>query len=191
MAQAYVIAFQKGEERGLNYFFNLHFSALCYFAFSLLKDQPAAEEITDDAFVKLWHRHADFSTPATIKAFLYVTVRNACIDRLRRHKRELAAHKEVAYLSELSEPSIQQQVIRAETLRQVYAALQQLSPQCRQVFQLFYFEDKSYTEIAEAMGLSVSTVRNHKARALALLRQELKGSLPVLILCLLMYAITR
>ena len=89
---------QAGEVRGFNYFFELHYPALCYFARGIINDEVLAEEIADDAFVKLWERRESFGHAAAIKAFLYRTVKNAAIDIMRR-SRVLSLHqKEYHYL---------------------------------------------------------------------------------------------
>lgn len=174
-------ALSQGEEGGLDYFFDAHYPALCYFANTVVKDQPAAEDIAEEAFLKLWQRHDLFPSPASVKNFLYRTVHNAAIDALRRKKTVLLVQKEVLYLAQKEEPSVQQAIIEAETLNHIYASLKVLPPKCRQVFSLFYVEGKSYEEIAKELNLSINNVRNHKARALALLRGELSGTLMLLL----------
>lgn len=176
-----VQAFQSGEINGFNYFFDLHYPAICYFATSLVKDQPAAEEITDDAFIKLWHRHHLYNSPEAIKAFLYQAVRNAAIDLIRRKKTQTSLQKEFQNSAEITAPFILQTIIRAETLAQVYGAFDILPPKCREVFTRLYIEGKSYEETAAELRLSVNNVRNHKMRALTLLRGQL-GNLVVLLI---------
>ncbi|MCW3108785.1 MAG: polymerase sigma-70 factor [Segetibacter sp.] len=172
-----VQAFQSGDITGFNYFFDLYYAAICYFAFSLLKDQAVAEEIADDAFIKLWERRYLYNTPEAIKAFLYRTIRNASLNYLRNSKTLAAFSDNFYYLAEKDEPSIEHHIIRAETLQQVYNSLDILPEKCRKVFTLFYLENKSYEEIALELELSVNNVRNHKMRALNLLRGQLGPSL--------------
>jgi len=177
-----VQAFQSGDITGFNYFFDLHYPAVCHFATSLLKDQVAAEEITDDAFIKLWQRHHLYNTPGAIKAFLYRTVRNAAIDVLRRTKTQASLQKEFQNSADTTAPFILQHIIRAETLAQVYSAFDILPVRCREVFTRLYIEGKTFEETAEDLKLSINNVRNHKMRALTLLRGQL-GNLVVLLVC--------
>jgi len=182
----YIHAFTSGDIKGFNYFFELHYRAICYFAASLLKDETAAEEIADDAFIKLWERHTLYTTPQAIKAFLYRTTRNAAIDVMRRKKTHTLLYKEFHYHTETTAPSILQHIIRAETLARVYAAFDILPAKCKEVFTRLYIEGKSYEETAKEMQLSINTVRNHKMRALSLLRREVGDFLVLLsVVCLL------
>ena len=59
----------------------------------------------------------------------------------------------------------------------IFKSLSILPPKCRKVFTLFYLEGKTYEEIADELRVSINTVRNHKMRALSLLRGELGDSL--------------
>jgi len=177
-----VQAFQSGDIRGFNYFFDLHYVAICYFSFSMLKDQPTAEEIADDAFVKLWERRSIYTTPEAIKAFLYRSTRNASLNYLRNSKTQSINYDKLFYLAEKEEPSIQSQIIRAETLNLIYTSLNILPDKCRKVFTLFYLENKTYEEIAEELELSINNVRNHKMRALTLLRGQLGDSFVLAVL---------
>ena len=164
---------QAGEVRGFNYFFELHYPALCYFARGIINDEALAEEIADDAFVKLWERRESFGHAAAIKAFLYRTVKNAAIDIMRR-SRVLSLHqKEYHYSAEKEEKDIEQHIIRAETLSQIYSSLSILPPKCRQVFTLFFVEGKSYEEIAQITALPEGTLKSYLFRARKTLKENL------------------
>ncbi len=172
-----VHAFQSGDINGFNYFFELNYAPVCYFAFSILKEQAIAEEITDDIFVKLWERHSLYNSPEAIKAFLYRSVKNAAVNILRKRKTQAALQEKVFYLADKEELSIEHHIIRAETLDMIFKSLSILPAKCRQVFTLFYMEGKTYEEIATELQMSINNVRNHKMRALSLLRGQLGNSL--------------
>lgn len=176
-----LIALQQGRKGSLDYFFDQHYPALCYFAHTILQDQSAAEDIAGEAFVKLWQRHDRFDAPLVLKTFLYRTVRNAAIDNLRRAKTLETATREAAYVADSEEPSVLQAIVRSETLSQVYTCLNDLPPKYRQVVTLFYLDERSYEEIARELQLSVNAVRNRKMRALHLLRGTLGISMILLL----------
>ncbi len=175
--QCQLQAFKSGDISGFNYFFNLCYKPLCYFAYNIVKDEPTAEEIADDAFLKLWDRHHIFESENQIKSFLYKVARNSSINHLRNCKTQATLQNDLNYLSEKSEPCIQSHIIRAETINLIYQSLDILPDKCRKVFNLFYLENKSYEEIVSELHISVNNVRNHKMRALTLLRRKLGTSL--------------
>jgi len=82
----WINAFRNGDDPSLSYFFKLYSKSLGYFAFRLVQDKLEDEDITEECFVKVWERRSDFKTEENLKAFLYISCRNACLDYLRRIK---------------------------------------------------------------------------------------------------------
>jgi RNA polymerase sigma-70 factor (ECF subfamily) len=72
----------------------------------------------------------------------------------------------------VTEPRDTEQAL-SEIHAAVHQAIQQLPPKCREVFRLHYLQGMDYEEIAKELKVSISTVRNQKARALALLRKQM------------------
>jgi RNA polymerase sigma-70 factor (family 1) len=171
--QDYVYAFQRGEERGFNYFFNLLYPALTYYAFRILNDKFAAEDVVGESFVKIWERHSTFSHPKVIKSWMYTTVRNGCLNKLQQQQRTQAQQQLLArQLEDNHETYVLHEIIRAEVLRELYQNIETLPTACRQIFKMLYIQGKSVREIAEELELSISTIKNQKARGLALLRKR-------------------
>jgi len=166
----WIKAFRKGDHQALSHFFKLYVKSLRYFAFRLVQDELEAEDITAECFVKVWERHHDFETEDNIKAFLYISCRNACLDYLRRLKVKSTAQE--AYYSQLvnSEETILYQIVKSEVLEALNKEIEFLPDNYRKVFKLIYFDYKKTDEIALELGISVQTVRNYKARAVELLR---------------------
>jgi RNA polymerase sigma-70 factor (family 1) len=169
----YVHAFQRGEEKGFNYFFNSLYPALLYYAFRILNDKPAAEDVVGESFIKIWERHSTFSHPKVIKSWLYTTVRNGCLNRLQQQQRSMAQQAQLARQQEGSfESYALHEIIRAEVIRELYENIESLPTACRQIFKMLYIQGKTVREIAEELKLSISTIKNQKARGLALLRKR-------------------
>lgn len=166
----WIDAFRNGDDRSLSYFFKLYSKSLGYFAFRLVQDKLEAEDITAECFVKIWERRSDFKTEENVKAFLYISCRNACLDYLRRTKVKSAAQE--AYYHQLleSEETILYQIVKSEVLQALNKEIELLPDNYRQVFKLIYFDYKKTDEIALEMGISVQTVRNYKSRAVELLK---------------------
>lgn len=166
-------ALLRGEEEGLEYFFQQHYLPLSYLAFKLLGDGYAAEEIAAEAFVKLWHHRHQLLEEGSIKAWLNKTVRNACIDQLRKVKRMAVNERGLAYFAPGEEKNVLHYMIEAEMLQEVLEAAKQLPAGCKLIFEKYYLESKAPNEIARELHISVSTVNSQKARALELLRKKL------------------
>lgn len=161
---------QQGNTLALSYFFDLHYQSLCYFAHSIVKDQQEAEDIVATSFVKIWNKHADFKTAQNIKAFLYISTKNACLDYLKKLKRQALAQQGYFQQLTLEEDQLENYFIEAEFLHILNIELEKLPERCKEVFKLIYVDGLKTNEIAELLDLSVKTVRNHKARAVSLLQ---------------------
>lgn len=67
-------------EAALDYLFLAYYEKLCLYAFTVLKNKDIAEEIVQDVFVKLWEQHRKLNIETSIKAYLFRTVHNHCIN---------------------------------------------------------------------------------------------------------------
>lgn len=160
----------QGREEGLSQIFEQHYTPLCFFAGSLVNDTCLAEEITSEAFIKLWERRETLVVEGSIKSWLYSTVRNACIDHIRKVKR-LRVNEQGLQTTNNIEQSVLHNIVETETVKQIVHTIDKLPPQCGRIFKLFYLHGKSYNEIAKELNLSPQTVRNQKQRAAKLLKK--------------------
>jgi RNA polymerase sigma-70 factor (family 1) len=171
--QEHFLSFQKGEEQGFNYFFHSYYKSLVHFAQTFLKQTEAAEDVVEDGFVKLWQKRESIQSASAIKPYLYKTVRNACIDILRKQ-----VHRD-AYVVHINKspkeyvPDTTHNIITAEAMHQVYIAVQNLPAKYRQVFQMLYVEGKEIKDIAIELNLPLSTLKSQKTRTLELIKKQL------------------
>ena len=166
----WIESLNRGDPQAISYFFDLHYKSLCFFADRLIHNEDEAEDIVARCFVLLWERSANFTTGDHIKAFLYKTCWNDCMNFIRDSKRKVA-HQEI-YAGQISEKEeyILQGIIRTEFLQILSQEIELLPERPRDVFKLIYFEGKKLDEIAFELNLSIQTVRNHKTRAVDLLK---------------------
>jgi RNA polymerase sigma-70 factor (ECF subfamily) len=165
-------AFQRGEEKGFDFFFRELFPSLCFFANHILNNRCEAEDIASAAFIKIWKRHSQFNDAKNIRSYLYQIVRNDCLKFLQKKERSVKVQKEIKYLTIVdTNDNCESDIIRAEFFRGLYKALNSLPTECRKVYKL-YIEGKKVSEIAEELKISPSTVKAQKARGLALLKKK-------------------
>jgi RNA polymerase sigma-70 factor (ECF subfamily) len=79
-------------------------------------------------------------------------------------------------LQQEQEGCVLNEITRTEVLREVYAELQKLPAECRKVMQLYYQQGLDHKSISAELGVTVSTVKNQKARGLQILRKKLGTS---------------
>lgn len=76
-----------GDTRTLKLFFDSFYPSVCVYAIKFIKQFDAAEDIAQDAFIEFWKIRGRFSSIRKIRAFIYTTARNACINYLKQKKR--------------------------------------------------------------------------------------------------------
>lgn len=170
--EAALQALRQEDAAGLEWLFDNYYGALCVFADSFLKHAALAEEIAADAFVRLWSIRRQFREQGSVTSWLYTTVRNACIDQLRKEKSRTRKQRRIPSIDPAEEPVLEK-LIEAETVRLLMQQLQALPPGCGQVVRLIYLEQASGEEAAAELGLAPSTIRNQKMRGLRLLRKTI------------------
>ena len=166
-------ALHMGDEQTYDLLFKKLYKPLCFFAFKIVKDQEKAEDIVQDCFLKLWISKKTFSKFEYIQSYLYMSIKNACFDELE-HLKVISKYMHHAQQEPLfSEENVLDLIMHTEVLRKVLNAVETLPEKCKQVIQLTYNEGKSPKEIAEELGVTVSTVTNQKLRGIAILKQLL------------------
>src|SRR5438046_9582547 len=90
--------FKTGSSSAFQTIFENYNRLLYTSAFQLLKDKEQAEDIVAETYAKLWQRREGFQTTEHVKAFLFLTTRNASLNHLRHIQRKNASQSELTYL---------------------------------------------------------------------------------------------
>lgn len=166
--------FIRGDAEAFNDIYTHNYLRVFQYARRFIPEREDAEDLTADTFVKLWERRAQFESLNNIEAFLHITVRNGCLDFLRRlrvkaDKREELQRRLIANL----DGDFAREEILAAFMDLIYEEVKMLPPKMREIFLLSYKEGLKPAEIAERLNLSAQTVRNQKTNAVSLLRLAL------------------
>lgn len=160
-----------GDEGALEILVSAYWERLCRFVEGILEKEGGAEDVVQEAFIRLWMRRNALRPEGSFRALLYTMARNAAIDeRRRRGRRETLSAKADP---PGGPPSPLARAEAAELEAAAEAAIAALPPRRREVFRLARSEGLSYREIAEVMGLSPQTVANQMSRALTELHEAL------------------
>ena len=144
-------------------------------AVRVLNDRAEAEDITQEAMLRLWRIAPDWQDGhAKVGTWLYQVALNLCRDRLRRRKGRNVALEDVAEPSDET-PSVAAQMQAATRLAALETALAALPDRQRQAVVLRHLQELSNPEIAEIMGISVEAVESLTARGKRALAAQLSG----------------
>ncbi|MDQ6672381.1 MAG: sigma-70 family RNA polymerase sigma factor [Chloroflexota bacterium] len=145
------------------------------FAYRLLNDRPAAEEVVQDVFLSVWRSRARYDAArGSLRTWVLTMVRNRAFDWLRA--RRLRATWPLT-ATELVRPGGEDPSRDAERYfdrAHILVALESLLPAQRQVIELAYFGGLSHSEIALSQQLPIGTVKSRIRLALERLRSSLE-----------------
>ena len=165
-----VSEFKKGNDKAFKELFEMFFPKINGFSQKFLgKGNAAAEDISIETLNKLFKRCLDFDSIVSIRAFLYVTARNACFDHLRYSDRQESLGQQWGNTVD-GESSIEIRQIEGEMFNAVKNAVEKLPSRCRQIIQMIYLDELSTAEISARLKISVTTVRSQKRNGINLLK---------------------
>ncbi|GGH76127.1 RNA polymerase sigma-70 factor (ECF subfamily) [Filimonas zeae] len=173
-AENLILRFRNGDEQAFNQLFTTLYSPLCFFASRLIQNNFAAEEICQDVFFTVWKKRESFTEFKSLKAFIYISARNACMNYLDKENRKAKKMKQVA-VEEMDQPHIRE-MIYAEVLNEIRGEIDRLPEQCAKVIKMLYEEDMKPQHVAEQLNITVSTVYNQKLRGISLLKKRLPAA---------------
>lgn len=151
---------------------------LVRFLSAKLRDPQQADEIAQEAYLRMQKLHEPEQLD-NARAFLFQVAANMATDQLRRqqlHQRYVQNQLEQQTTDSGIAPEVEygpdEQLIAEERVQQITAALNSLKPKPRQAFLLHRKTGLSYSEIAEQMGVSVSSVEKYMLAALKHFRDQ-------------------
>lgn len=165
--------------------FLMHYEALHRYAFTLVKDNDEAKDVVQAVFLQMLEKNIPLHTIEHPKAYLYRSVYNLSINNLKKtelqERHHMLIRKESSYTDTYTPGQDAEEILGLK--QQVDRVLDQLPPQCREVFVQSRANQKKYTEIASEMGISVKTVEAHMSKALKLVRQIVRVFIGIICLC--------
>jgi RNA polymerase sigma-70 factor (ECF subfamily) len=180
-----MIRFQRGDRVAFTQLVRRHQAALYNFALRQLGTQSLAEEVVQDAFVRVVQNASEFKHEARFTTWVYTITRNLCIDQLR--KRALRKHPSLdesrkgedgdgPTLGEQtadSRANVERSVTSNEIRERVLAAVDELPEDQREVFLMREVSNLPFKEIAEITGVPENTVKSRMRYALERLQAAL------------------
>jgi RNA polymerase sigma-70 factor (ECF subfamily) len=171
-----LIAAQRTEALGVLYD---RYGRLVYsIAVNATGEASSAEEITQDVFMRVWEKARTYDVDlAKVSTWLIKIARNRAIDELRRRKvRPEQYSSSFSDLPEIAEPheiAVEQQVAASWDAQAVRKALGDLPEDQKKALAMAYFQGMSHSEIAEALGEPLGTVKTRIRLAMQKLKQVL------------------
>lgn len=143
---------------------------LLRYAGYLLRNETAAADVVQEAFIKAFVNLNGFDLKKKFSSWIYRIVHNEAVNYLKKHRREVPLTEPMSnhFASDLPRP--EEAFATDDARRLLWECLMESPEKYRAPLTLFYFEGKSYAEIAEILRLPVGTVGTYISRGKKMLR---------------------
>jgi RNA polymerase sigma-70 factor (ECF subfamily) len=168
---------KSGDQDAFDSIFRVHYAQLVAFAQGLLRDRAAAEDAAQEVMLELWRRRGELGIHESLRAYLLRATRNRALNHWRHANVRRRAEPELVGDDSIAATGASQ-LVAGELRTAIVAAVAELPPACREVFELSRGQGLRYSEIASTLGISVKTVESQMGKALRHLRARLASWLP-------------
>jgi RNA polymerase sigma-70 factor, ECF subfamily len=175
---------KKNDKASFSIIFAQYYKDLVTFSFGIVRNLNTSEEIVQDVFIKLWENRASVIIDRSLKSYLLKSVQNHSLNWLQHLK---VQNRFASYIKEhqlLSNNETENYILHSELEQNLEEALNKIPLEFAQAFRMNRFENLSYPEIAQKLGVSTRTIEVRISKALSLLRDALKEFLLLIILLL-------
>lgn len=153
--------------------FDAHYKTVCAAIHRIVGERGVTEDLAQQVFIRFWEKRYQIQIDTSPGAYLHRMAVNESLAWLRAKKNQ--QHEELTFATPMPTQSDGEDILLHNELQdQIHKVIDALPPRCRAVFQLSRFEELSYQEIADQMGISIKTVEHQMGKALRVLRERLK-----------------
>lgn len=162
-----------GNEKAFSIVFKTYHRYLYVLAFRYFMSDSYAEDAVQYTFMRLWERKENFDYKTGIKNLLFTILKNYILNEIRHNNLAIQKNYELAQFTEEMETDFLHKLEDADFRSHFYKLIDQLAPQKREVCLLKIQQGMSNQEVADAMHISVPTVKSHYTQVIKLLRSQL------------------
>ena len=160
-------------ENNFESIFKTYFGPLCNYVNKHIQDWESSREVVQSCFLKIWEDRNRIEINTSLQSYLYSMVRNRMIDHIRKNGKINVVDEEV----DVPDDSNTDDPLRSYVIRQeIMKSLDKMKPKMKQIFTLSKIEGLTYGEIASYLNVSKRTVEDNIAKALIILKDELKNN---------------
>jgi RNA polymerase sigma-70 factor (ECF subfamily) len=162
-----------GDEDAFRELYETYQGRIFLYAYRFTKSKESAEEIVQEVFIRIWEKRSKITIEKNFGGYLSVITRNLVLDGLKKVALDKKAQQHLYQHMKVLRNPVAEDLLSKELERLYQQALNALTEQRRTVYLLSREEELSYMQIAEMLGISKNTVRNHIVNALQTIREHL------------------
>ena len=166
----------KGNEQAFEKIYKLYSARLYGNLLKLVKSEAEAQEILQDVFLKIWENRQSIDMEKSFRSYLFKIAENKVYDFFRKVARDKKREAQLISLATNEYVPVGELLQSDEKTAMLEKAIDALPPQRQQVFKLCKLEGRSYKEVSELLGISVSTISDHIVKATKSIRDYFENN---------------
>jgi RNA polymerase sigma-70 factor (family 1) len=165
-----------GNEQAFEKIYNLYSTRLYGNLLKLVKSEAEAQEILQDVFLKIWDNRRSIDIEKSFRSYLFKIAENKVYDFFRKAARDKKREAQLISIATNEYVPVEELLQSDEKSAILQKAIDSLPPQRQQVFRLCKLEGKSYKDVSELLGISVSTISDHIVKATKSIRDYFENN---------------
>jgi RNA polymerase sigma-70 factor (family 1) len=165
-----------GDEEAFQQIYYLFYKKLYLFSLALVKTKEAAEEITEDVFIKIWQQKEQISSIRNLRVYLYIATKNTSLNYLSKKAKDNLTKPFDNINVDLYKSTVtpEELMITAEMYRKIQQQVEALPLRCKMIFKLIREDGLKYKEVSDILHISVNTIDVQMAIAVKKIAVALK-----------------
>lgn len=171
-AQTLLAAYRQGDQNAFMSLYDMYAEMLLNYGLCITSDKELVKDCVQDVFIKLISKSQDLQV-TKVTSYLLISLRNRLLDEFRRKNYMTETAVEDIRISTTVEDVENSYILDESSLnnvRKVQILMDELTPRQRQVFTLYYIEQRKYADICDIMQMNYHSVRNLVHRGMLKLR---------------------
>ncbi len=174
-----VYKLSQGDESAFKEIFMLYYQQLVVFASKMVYDLDLSRDLVQEVIVNFYEKRNSIEIHTSLKAHLYQSVRNRCINYIKREQNIRIHHSNMFEEKKDNQLEFTDLMEETELEKRIYDIINTLPNQCQKIFEMSRFDGKKNSEIAEELNISKRTVETQISNALKKIRAKLSNHVSV------------
>lgn len=185
---------KKGNPNAFKEVFRLLYPRLKGYCNLFISDNSQVEDIIQESFITLWEKRDSIKPNKSIESFVFVIVRNRCLNVLKKQKLEENIIEldnlnitELQYLYHLDFTEKEDKSMEEMLISSIQSTVKELPEKMKLVFTKCKIEGQKQKVVAEELGISIKMVEKHIAKAKEYIRKKLIKEYPALVILITIF----
>lgn len=171
-----LLRIQRGDVKAFEQMYHIYSPRLYANIFKLVKSVTITEELLQDTFQRIWEHHQNINTDKSFKSYIFTIAKHLVCDYFNKASRQRILERYLQAIEDKSALKIEQQLEEKESGLLLEKAVHQLPPQRKLVYTLCKIEGRSYEDVSNMLGISVSTISDHIVKATKFIKAYYQSS---------------